>query len=64
MAYVKHKNEFNIGDWATTKRDIDSFVGYFEKGTRVKVVGKSDRGYDLEDEEGNRITETGFDSIK
>lgn len=50
MAYVKNKNGFEIGDWATTTKKVDSCAGYFEKGTKVKVIGKSYRGYDLEDE--------------
>ena len=64
MAYIKNKNGFEVGDFATTKRKIDSFAGYFEKGTKVKVIGKSYRGYDLEDEHGNIINETGYDSIE
>ena len=63
MAYVKHKNGFEVGDWATTTRVVDSFAGYFEKGTRVKIVGITERGYDLMDEHGNSVIETGFDSI-
>lgn len=65
MAYVKkNKNGFEIGDWATTARKVDSCAGYFEEGTKVKVIGKSYRGYDLEDEYGNRVIETGYDSIR
>ena len=64
MAFVSYKNGFNIGEYAITTKKIESFAGYFEPGTVVKVVGKSERGYDLEDEYGHRITETGFDSIK
>lgn len=63
MAYVKKKNGFEIGEWVLTKKKIECFDGYFEVGTKVKVIGKSYRGYDLEDEYGNRIIETGFDSI-
>ena len=63
MAYVKNKNGFKIGDWATTTKKLDSCAGYFEKGTKVKVIGISYRCYDLEDEYGNRLIETGFDSI-
>ena len=63
MAYVKNKNGFEVGDWAITTRKVDSYAGYFEKGTKVKVIGKSYRGYDLEDEYGNRLIETGYDSI-
>lgn len=62
IAYVK-KNGFEIGGWATTTKKVDSCAGYFEKGTKVKVIGKSYRGYDLEDEYGNRVIETGYDSI-
>ncbi len=36
------------------------FVMYY---SCVKVIGKSYRGYDLEDEYGNRVIETGYDSI-
>lgn len=50
MAYVKNKNGFEIGNWATTAKKLDSCAGYFEKGTKVKVIGISYRGYDLEDE--------------
>ena len=64
MAYVKNNNGFEVGEWATTKRKVDSCAGYFEKGTKVKVIGKSYRGYDLEDEYGNRVIETGYDSIE
>ena len=64
MAYVKNNNGFEVGEWATTKRKVDSCGGYFEKGTKVKVIGKSYRGYDLEDEYGNRVIETGYDSIE
>lgn len=30
MAYVKNKNGFEIGDWATTTKKVDSCAGYFE----------------------------------
>ena len=63
MAFISN-NEFKIGDWVTTARKVDSFKGYFEKGTKVKIIGISSMGYDLEDEFGNRIIETGYDSIE
>lgn len=63
MAYKNYKNGFEIGDWAITIKKVDSCAGYFEKGTKVKVIGKSCRGYDLEDEDGNRAIETEYDSI-
>ena len=61
MAYVKHGIE--VGDWAVTTRVVDSCAGYFEKGTPVKIIGVSERGYDLMDENGNRVIETGFNSV-
>lgn len=64
MAYIKHNNGFEIGETVVTKRKVDSCAGYFEKGTQVKIVGISERGYDLQDEYGNRVIETGFDSVK
>ena len=64
MAYVKHKNGFEVGDWAITKRVVDSCAGYFEKGTRVKIIGVTERGYDLIDDYGNCVIETGFDSVR
>lgn len=64
MAYIKHHNGFKIGDTVVTKRKVDSCAGYFERGTQVKIVGVSERGYDLQDEYGNRVIEAGFDSIE
>ena len=46
MAYVKN-NQVKIGDWALTTQRVDSCAGYFEKGTKVKIIGQSYRGYDL-----------------
>lgn len=68
MKYIrseKQKKEFQVGDWAVISRKVDGYRGYFEKGTKVKVIRKSFyRGYDLEDEYGNRIRDTGFNSIE
>lgn len=64
MAYVRHKTGFGTGEIAVTARMIEGMGGYFEKGTVVEIVGISDRGYDLQDEYGNRVTETGFDSVE
>ena len=64
MAYVKNNNSVEVGEWVTTNRQVCNCAGYFEKGTRVMVVGVSERGYDLMDEHGNRIIETGWDSVR
>ena len=62
MAYVK--NGYDIGDKVVTAYQVGSLAGYFEKGTEVRIVGVSERGYDLMDEYGNRVIETGWDSVR
>lgn len=62
MAYVEN-NEIKVGEWCKTTREVHSLSGYFEKGTIVKVIGRSYRGYDIEDRYGNKMLETGFDSV-
>ena len=64
MAYVKNNDRLNVGESAITTRVVQSCGGYFEKGTEVRIAGVSERGYDLIDIDGNRIIETGFDSVK
>lgn len=54
---------FEVGDCAVTTEEVSCLMHSFEKGTKVKIVGVSARGYDLMDEHGNRIIETGFDSV-
>lgn len=63
MAYIKNNN-IGVGDWVITNRKVDSCAGYFEEGTKVKVVDITTRGYDLVDEYGNRVIETGWDSVR
>ena len=62
MAFIKN-NEIKVGDICVTTRILDNFNGYFEIGTEVKVIDIGQRGYDLEDNYGNQMLETGFDSI-
>lgn len=70
MAYVKTvpkymlKAKFRVGDHVVTKKKVRCQDGYFEKGTRVKVVGISPLGYNLEDAQGNEIRECGFRCIE
>ena len=62
--FVKDESKIEIGDWVTIVEDgISSCSGSFEKGTKVQVIGIGPRGYDLMDEHGNKITETGWTSI-
>lgn len=59
MSFVKH-NTINIGDTVKTTVKHENFAGYFEEGTLVKVINISERGYDIEDMDGNRILEIGW----
>lgn len=63
MAFVKN-DSIKIGDTVKTTKVFSSFAGKFEKGSIVKVIGISDRGYDIEDEYGNRVIEIGWDGLK
>lgn len=51
MAYIK--NESKIGKTVVLQNEHKSCAGTFEKGTEVKIIGQSERGYDIEDEYGN-----------
>lgn len=62
MAYIK--NESKVGKTVILQNEHKSYAGTFEKGTEVKIIGQSQRGYDIEDEYGNRMIETGYDSIE
>jgi hypothetical protein len=64
VAYVKNNDKFKVGEWVYTTRQVNSCGGYFEKGTEVRIARISERGYDLVDKYGNRIIETGFDSVR
>ena len=59
MAYIK-KNGTKIGDWAITTRVHESMTGKFTKGSIVKITDIGERGYSIEDEEGNRVVEIGW----
>lgn len=68
MAFVKNKNKIKLGGWVYTAKKVESLVGYFEKGTKVQIVGMYKKnnfgGYDLEDEHGNQILECSCDCIE
>lgn len=58
------EQRFNVGDIVVTKDYTSSLSGHFEPGTKVKITYVDEiRGYDLEDEEGNQLLETGFNSV-
>ena len=64
MAWVEDKNIIREGDLVTNTKVISSFAGTFTRGSRLKVIGISSRGYDVADEEGHKILECGWDFKK
>lgn len=61
MAFVKHILP-EIGDWVVTKKTHTNIgVGTMEVGTEVRIIGVSERGYDIEDDEGNIVCEIGWE---
>ena len=59
MAYIQNNN-YEIGNWVFTTRVHESMTGKFIKGSRVKITDIGERGYSIEDEEGNRVVEIGW----
>ena len=61
MAYIATKGN-SIGDWVITKRRHESMAGVFTKGSKVKIIDNNPiRGYDIEDEYGNKMYEIGWE---
>jgi len=59
MAFIKNKTP-KIGDWVITTREFSNCAGTMEIDTRVKIIDIGERGYDIVDEEGNRVLEIGW----
>jgi hypothetical protein len=64
MSWVEDKNIIRVGDTVVNTRVISSFAGKFTKGTKLKVTGISERGYNVIDEDGHIIIECGWDFKK
>lgn len=58
--FVKNKSK-EVGDWVITTRNHKSLAGTMIVGTKVKIIGVGERGYDIEDEEGNKVIECGWE---
>lgn len=61
MAFIKANNQFDIGTKIRLSRNIESMSGTLLKGTLVTITGKTPRGYNIEDSEGHRMYECGWD---
>lgn len=59
MAFIP-KEKINTGDWKYTTKEHSSCSGTFEVDSLVKVIGYTERGYDIEDEFGHRMYEIGW----
>lgn len=53
-----------VGEKVITTKNLSNFAGYMKKGSEVTVIGIGERGYSIEDDEGNKILECGWDCIK
>jgi hypothetical protein len=53
-----------FGTMVKLTKEKESCEGKFTIGSIVKIIGISNRGYDIEDEKGNKMRETGFDGIE
>lgn len=60
MAYIKASDFYQIGRWVETTTEHKSLCGKFTKGTKVKITDIGERGYSIEDEEGNKMFEIGW----
>ena len=63
MAFIKNWSP-KIGERVITTRKLSNCAGYMERGTEVTITDIGDRGYDLVDDEGNRIIECGWDCVR
>ena len=62
MGFVPVKSSRDmIGKWTKTKKSHSDCNGTFTVGSDVKIIGISERGYDIEDADGNRMIEIGFE---
>lgn len=60
MAFRKHNKTYSIGDWVITTKDHKNCYGVMEAGTKVQIMDIGERGYDIQDEDGNLVTEIGY----
>lgn len=59
MAFVRSTTNPQVGDIRTLKTDVGAGHGTITRGSRVKIIGQSYRGWDIEDlESGERVYET------
>lgn len=61
MGYISYLTP-KVGDWVVTTKEHESMIGKFTAGSRVKITYIDPmRGYDIEDEFGNKVGEIGWE---
>ena len=50
MAFIKTSTGYKIGDLVKTTKIHSTFEGYFEVGTIVRIIGVSERGYNIQED--------------
>lgn len=57
----KKNDSPKIGDWVVTTKNHECLRGTMLKGSKVQIIDIDwMRGYAIQDEEGNRVTEIGW----
>ena len=65
MVFEKNKESLKIGDRVKLLKDIEVLSGTMKAGSIGRITDCDQmRGYDFTDEEGNRVTECGFESFE
>ena len=62
--FVKNNYGFEKGDRVVLTEDISSLEGTMKAGSIVTITGIGERGYDIQDNEGNRVTECGWSGFQ
>lgn len=59
--FIKH-NTPQIGDWVITQKPHENFAGTMCVGSYVQIIDIDPvRGYGIQDEEGNKVIEIGWE---
>jgi uncharacterized Zn ribbon protein len=58
MGTVRSNDSFEIGDNVILTKKVKTFSQTFPKGHRMKLIDLGERGWDLEDKDGNKLRET------
>ena len=57
---MKVEKQMKVGSRVRLKEEVDMGYCVYTVGHEFNIVGESMRGFDLEDDDGNRIAETGL----